>query len=377
MPPAKRSWLSFVTSIVFVAAMITVGAGTDARPAVAQDGPAVRTLDVPGVLHGARLSDDGARLIVWENAQIHQGEILPDYLPLRLLDLDSGAETLLTGHTDYATDAVFSPDGAQIISYHINGEIIVWDAASGALLLRRTAFPGERMLRVLPDGSVVLMLGSFYTQFGVWNLETGAITQLLQQHFDTFDEFNELAGIGPPDRALVFDLLPDGSALIATTLYNRIERWDLTTGERTVLIETEDEQPYLDLRHIWVTANGASAVTWHTREQTAIRIDAQTGAEQARRALVDAAGYPGVSADGTRLYWVTAEPLRLNWAALDSDAAPDTLDLPPVDLPLRPIGAQDSIQFSHDGTRLVISGFFARDTAENVVLVVDGLPPVN
>ena len=110
--PGRRGWLS--VRLTLLCSVATLGLLLwPAQPLHAQD--AGTQLDIPATCLACelRLSPDGSVAAVFENAAM-VGDEAPQFarLPIRIVDLDSGkAVSRLVGHTDYATDAAFSPDG--------------------------------------------------------------------------------------------------------------------------------------------------------------------------------------------------------------------------------------------------------------------------
>ncbi len=118
----------------------------------------MRLIPVMGEMVITKLSPDGHLLVAIDNINLHNGyEVIPAHLPVQLVNLDTGDVTRLTGFTDHAWDAAFTPDGTKLVTLHGNGEIIVWDVASGTEITRFWGLPGMRGIALLPDGNTAVI----------------------------------------------------------------------------------------------------------------------------------------------------------------------------------------------------------------------------
>jgi WD40 repeat protein len=340
-----------------------------AAPAAAKE-PAVKVIPVPGMAFGSVLSPDGRLLAMFENGQIQDGVVDPLLLPLRLLDLESGDMRLLSGHTDYATDGVFSPDGSTFASYHGNGFIYLWDVASGAMIKTIPAIPGGAGLAYHPDGAhlVGLVGNSLMVQVAVWDTTTGAITALLMPRPTTFQEILDRSGI--PDTGLEHALSPDGAQVAVATMYSRVQLWDLATGEYRMLVESEDEQPRLNIRALAYTPDGSRLVYQHWDEKKLYIVDLATVSEVAAIDNVQDALF-AISPDGVQIAWVNGKENTLNVASLDQPGTPTTISLPvSEDYTTRAQPRLSSLTFTPDGQQIVFSGFISSDKLKNAVYVI-------
>ncbi len=232
---------------VIIAALL-IGAALPGS-AGAQDDPAVRVVPVMGELLIAELSPDGHTLAVFDNVNFHNDyEVIPEHLPIQLVDLDSGEVSWLLGFSDHAWAVAFSPDSTRLVSAHGNGEVFLWDVASHTMISQLWGYPGMRALALLPDNNTLIAnMSTTYTQIGQWDLTTGYMTALMMDRYATYGEFRAQVESSPANGVIGLDVAPDGETLAAVTSYGRIWRWDLTTHEPTLLVDTENTQPMLDI----------------------------------------------------------------------------------------------------------------------------------
>ncbi|MGH3688351.1 MAG: NB-ARC domain-containing protein [Pseudonocardiaceae bacterium] len=138
---------------------------------------------------------------------------------VRVWDLATGAvRHTLIGHTRGVPVLVVAPDGSWLASADYNGEVRVWDLATGAVrytLIGHSDTVGA--LVVAPDG-LWLASADYNGQVLVWDLATGAAHHTL----------TDLTGHG--DGVWVLVVAPDGSWLASAGYDGEVRMWDLTTG---------------------------------------------------------------------------------------------------------------------------------------------------
>ena len=117
------------------------------------------------------LSADGTRVLL---------ALMDD--SLLLVDLDTGRQVRLQGHSGVVTSLAFSPDGTHALSGAQDGTLTLWDMATGAIV-RRFSGHHDVVTAVVfaPDGRRALS-GSFDHTLIVWDLATGAIVRVLEGH---------------------------------------------------------------------------------------------------------------------------------------------------------------------------------------------------
>ena len=355
--------------LLMIAALIGPGA------AAAQSAP-VQLIPVTGELTIAKLSPDGHTLAVIDNVAMHVDyEVVPAHLPIQLVNVDTGEVTQLTGFTDYAWDVAFTPDGARLISLHGNGEIIVWDVASGTEIEHFWGLPGMRGIAILPDGNTaVIRQPTLWPQLYRWDLTTGTITGVWTIHYATYAEFSaQMSGGGIPEGIASLASAPDGSWLAVASSRGRIWHWDVTTGQPTVLVDTDNTLPMFNVMNLTFTADGSTLIYLDRQANLINLIDAASGA--VKEAIPANTRFnPAVSADGSRIIWLDKDTMTFKqWQnGTTSDLAVDLSSAAPPDgVTMAPSSQTPALFLTPDGTRLIFAGFFARDSGDNVIAVID------
>ncbi len=351
-----------------VALTVIVMSVAGLAPAAAQDG-GVRRIPITGQIFVAKLSPDGTTLAVAESGSMHSDEVFPDLLPIRLIDLESGAETLLTGQTDYASDIAWSPDGATLASYHGGGYLSLWDVASGMERKRIPALIGKSRLAYLPDGhTIAASIGGVFPQILWWDTDTGGITAVFSRRFASYSDVMDSTS-GVADGLAAFAVMPDGSGIVVATMYGNIWRWDAGSDLPSVLVASEDTLPNLNIRFVTVTADN-TVVYLDTRDDPMIRfINAVSGAE-ITAIPANTRAQPAVSPDGRRVAWLDTDTGDLMLWDADQPDAPVTVDLPELPGRMAPI-LYGAVAFLPGAGQALISGFVNLDTTDNEVWIVD------
>jgi len=130
----------------------------------------------------------------------------------------------LRGHQDVVSDVRFSPDGSLVGSVAIDGELIVWDTATGQPLERWQTFDPWGV-GFSPDNNLVYGGGSDSTMLRTWDLSQG----------DTY--LQQTTQVGDAEVYAQADLSPDGEQVAYRWLDDTGKGWvrfvDTATGERT------------------------------------------------------------------------------------------------------------------------------------------------
>src|SRR5262249_55420883 len=91
---------------------------------------------------------------------------------IRLWDVDSGKRLSLPGMHDFQIASIASPDGKRLAtSGYSEGQLCVWDAASGKLLHSHIQPKGGRSTCFSADGGLVASGGG--TAVTLWEADTG------------------------------------------------------------------------------------------------------------------------------------------------------------------------------------------------------------
>lgn len=220
---------------------------------VAQE-PAVlpkRTIATPFYSPVVRLSPDGTLLAVHENQALLGREVpLPVALPILLIDLETGSEVgrLEGTQIDVARSVAFSPDGTQLASYHVNGDLIVWDLATQQALQVYNWLPlGGAFLDYLSDGQTLSLVtyNGVLGQHVLFDLTSGSITVMLGLRPRTFSELSEIALV--PLEMGIYSIAaqtvgPNGE-IYGATGNGDVYRWDTETRLRELLYPASAERP--------------------------------------------------------------------------------------------------------------------------------------
>lgn len=361
--------------IVFITILILLGAAS--AGGLHAQAPTVREIPFTGEMVFSKLSPDGRTIAVYENANIHDNyQVIDAYLPVRLIDLESGSARTLTGPTDYACDAAFSADGATLASYHWNGYIFVWNVAEETEITRIPALVGQARIALFPNGkTLAVLMGGVQSQILVWDIESGAITAVLTERSETYAEYlDEKLSKRLNDIYIGIAVSPDGRTIAVATTYNEIKLWDVATGQFTRLRPTDADKPLLDVPGVSFTAGGESVVFFDRRAQILYFWDIATARETAAIEL-PSRSIPALSPDGSRIAWVDRETAMIHVASITGGVLGTAQD---IALPLTenrevpPAGMFSSLAFTPDGSQLIFSGYWAKDgIGANALLVID------
>lgn len=138
----------------------------------------------------------------------------------RLWEASTGREILnLPGHTDWAVDVDFSPDGKRLVTAGFDETVKVWNIAPGQETLS-VAGPGRSFafLAFNPAGSEFATPGADGST-AVWDSETGQLLHRLQ---------------GQAQQLTAVAYSPDGSKLATAGFDAQVVVWDAVSGEQLV-----------------------------------------------------------------------------------------------------------------------------------------------
>ena len=344
---------------------------------VAQEAAPVRTIPIISIGFGAKLSPDGKTLVTFENTNLHNlDKVDPTLLPMRVIDISAGRGVgSLFGFSDYAADVAFTSDGSKLVSVHQNGDIYVWDMATWKVLKTfQTPLFGNVQIRMFPDNKRILtLLANIPQHFVVVDTESGAITQTLGTHFDSFLDFQtnytKFPAMGDIQFA-GFGLSPDGS-LLATSSYNdEVRLWTVADNHYQVVREKSEQFAQFNIRQLAFMPDGKDLIYYDLSDKKTHIWDIAAKSEKA--ALAVGSDSFALSPDGTMMAWATREKDK-----------PNTVSIAPVDAPDKasviltlPDGLEVAprvtwVAFTPDGKQVVVGGFFARDDAANQIYVLN------
>lgn len=353
----------FILILVFLAVF---------NPVTAQDNPfTVQTIRIDNMpAYDIKVAPDGRTAAVYAGqtslnllgVPFAEYDVAPGLLPIRLIDLSTGSEIVrLTGPTDYVADVAFTPDSRQMASFHRNGEIYLWDTASGQLIRKLTALVGIAKLEFLPDGKtlVVYMNDSLIGYFLLWDMETGYMTRIWREDYNAFGDLQISQAPGSMDyRYTAFDISPDGTLLATATPNGELVVWDTETLTQTEVQPKADKPMMLNIRSLVFSPDSGTLVYYDTLSEQTHFWDV---ASQSETASIDIGNtYFGVSPNRDILVWATRQEVW--FARLDQpDLATKVLDFP-SDL----LVAWPAVVFLSDNS-VIVGGFGMRSGGDSLV----------
>jgi WD40 repeat protein len=342
----------------------------------------IQTIAIKDMLaYNIRVSPDGqtAAIFVGEYARVYLN--LPVYgyvvdeplLPIRLIDLTTGTELgRLSEYSDYVADVAFTPDGKQLASYHLNGEIYLWDIASMQPIQHITAFMGPTYLEFLPDGKTLVSYKDYSAgQFLLWDLETGYMTTIWRAPYQSLGDLKLDSAITRSDYIYTtFDISPDGTLLATATPNGEVMLWDTATLEQTVVQQKapEDQSMQFNIRLVMFSADGKTLVYFDALSEQTHFWDVTSRTETT--ALSMGGRSFALSPQNDKLAWATREEL---WVVdLDQQDMPMKVMDFPEGLQGTSFGPGPAVIFTPDGSRIIVGGFANSDSQamDNILYVI-------
>jgi WD40 repeat protein len=303
-------------------------------------------------LTSASFSPDGARLVT--GCQHNEtGAVRGWTHTVQVWDAVTGKELLvLHGHDEPIMTAAFSRDGTRIVSSDQKGAVRVWDARTGATLLKVEAADGSESFS--PDGSRVVTVDKEGV-VRIWDAATGKTLHSLKatkeptvpmtfspdgSHY-TARPHRERGFLGADAKVPVCDtttgavlftlrhpnspvtgasFAPDGAALLTAGWDGTARMWDAKTGqERRVL-------PAREVSAAAFSPDGARVVT-ACLDGTARLWDARTGAElRVLRGHTGRLVAASFSRDGSRIVTTGEDGVRV-WDARAAEPGVAVIDM--------------------------------------------------
>lgn len=221
----------------------TFGAGHIYMPqsmAVSLDGKYVLTgtvADVPGVPRQQGVDDS---LILWDiqsEKEIRRFETSGDIFSLAfapdsglngqpyVASIPQGNDIILRnvetgqsvrtfpGHTGAISALAFSPDGKWLASTGRDGKLLIWNAATGALI--QTVAAAGPFVTFSPDSQRVATTITTTDDIGLWDIASGRLVTTLSGHENEINSFG---------------FSPDGTLALSGSTDNTFILWNMTTG---------------------------------------------------------------------------------------------------------------------------------------------------
>lgn len=205
-----------------------------------------------------------------------------------------GAKRLLRGHTQYVTSVAYNADGTRAVSGDEAGNMIVWDVATGEIVLRLEAHQDEITGVTYSPDDTLIATSSNDDSVRVWEAETGKIRFVLTGH---------------TDRVLDVAFSPDGLLLASAGRDEVAILWDSTTGEQIAALEG-----HRDRVHAVAFSPDGKLLATASRDQSIILWDLET--RKMLRSLeghTDAVNTLAFSPDGRQLATGAADNQVIVW----------------------------------------------------------------
>lgn len=230
-PPNEAEGYSF-TSLAFSpdAALLLTLEGNTAKLWEADSGQPHKTLQGhEGALNYAVFSPDGAQILTAaaDNSA-------------RLWDARSGdLQRTLGGHDGEVSYAAFSAQGARLLTVAADAKVRIWERASGKLLhtLEHKGESDAQDIGVMdavfsPDGNWIASSASDRS-VRLWDAESGALRHVLRGHCD--NDIGRLLVAGCEVLSIAFS--PDSASLVTTSDDFDARVWDTASGALRYLID--------------------------------------------------------------------------------------------------------------------------------------------
>ncbi|MEP7294387.1 MAG: hypothetical protein ABI835_21535 [Chloroflexota bacterium] len=329
----------------------------------------VTTIPVESKASMVKLSPDDHTLAVYNNYVIYDEAPTADLTRITLIDLESGDPIdTLSGYSDWVTDVAFNADGSRLVSFHRNGDLLVWDMNSKTLIKTIPTYTiGGSWVQFLNDDKTVLFRAGELV-IGMLDTESGAITHLFGQHIDTYAEYSETYTQFPARGDITFvaaAVSPDGQWLVFSTANDEVILWNIATGNQRTLREKSEKFGLFSIRSFVFSQDGSQLAYFD-------QVDKKTHLwDVAKRGEIGAYDVGGLSfalaPDGKTIAWADRESNTVYLADTTSSDAPTTL----VELPERmKVSPLTSLAFTSDGKQVVVGGLFAED-GDNQITVVN------
>ncbi len=199
------------------------------------------------------------------------------------------------GHTGPVYRAVFSPDEKQILTASADHSAQVWNAATGAPILKLTGHTTEvRSARFSPDGQRIVTTGDHTARLS--DASSGKLIALLSAH------------TGDVNSAL---FSPNGQHIVTASSDFTARLWDASTGAPQAVLQGHTGFVYgavfsPDSQRIVTASRDTTARVWDLTGKTIVTLNGHQG--EVRTAIFSPSGQQIVtsSTDGTARIWDVA-----------------------------------------------------------------------
>lgn len=354
----KRFWL------VLFALFLIPAVGLHAQAA-----PKVKTIPVQSKAANVVLSPDDHTVAVYNNYLIYNDPATPDLVPVTLYDTSTGEQVgTLSGYTDWVTGLDFNSDGSQIVTFHRNGDVNLWNTADQTLIKTIATYGmGGSWVQFLPDDHSILYRAGELV-IGILDLDTGAITQLFGFHLDTYDDFttNYVQFPARGDITVAAGAVsPDGLWLVTSTANDAVDLWDVFGGGYSQLRAPSEQPAQFSIRAFAFSGDGSQLIYFDNADDQTHVWDVNN---QTETLVLPFGGVAfGVNGDATKVAWADRQSSAIYVADIAEGAEPLQVLALPDDMQVAP--PITNVAFSSDGSQLVVGGLVGSDDASNIYVI--------
>jgi WD40 repeat protein/serine/threonine protein kinase len=227
-------------------------------------------------------------------------------------------------HQDVINDAVFSPDGARVLTASWDNTAKLWDAASGKLIASFAHQDGVVHTAFSPDGARILTASADHSA-KLWDVASGQL----------------IASFAHQDRVSDAEFSSDGGRILTASADNTAKLWDAASGRLIASFAHEGA-----VENAVFSPDGVRILT-ASADGTAKLWDAPSGALIASFARGNSLYIARFSPDGTRILTASADNTAKLW-----DAASGNLIVSVAHQ-----GAVEDAVFSPDGGRILTASW--------------------
>ena len=243
--------------------------------------PLIASFAFHDLIYGAVFSPDGARILTasWDKTA-------------KLSEAASGKVLVVFTHQGTVNDAAFSPDGTRILTASADHTAKLWDAASGKLIASFSHENEVYGVAFSPDGARVLTASSDKTA-KLWDVNSGKLIASFQHQATVF------RGAFSPDGARILTASKDRTAKV----------WDAASGKSIASFDHQAE-----VYNAMFSPDGAQILT-ASGDRTAKLWDATSGKLVASFAHKDVVADAVFSPDGARILTASWDKTAKLWDA--------------------------------------------------------------